>query len=196
MEENLEEIRKNWNIYKNTISIDSQLYKNLWKDLYKKFDLEKLDCELRLFGLLKNFIENKPVYCDNTFVKENNKTFIIKGMDNYDRKLIHQLCDTIGLHHKSIVDYKNKKNLYIYLPDNWSFEFTAKNPYEQHEYYNKKENKLKNLVCDNCGCDGTETIIFGSVYIHNTYCEDCLDIVSDGDGSPLSCHKFEPLNYF
>ncbi len=193
---NLAEIRKNWNIHKNTIPIDSQLYNDLWNDLYIKFDLEKLDSDLRLYGLFRNFIDNKPIYKDNTFVRENNKTLIIKGMDGSDRKSIHILCDKIGLHHNSVTVHYNVKNLYIYLPDNWCFEYTTKNPYsDNYNYYEgKRHNRLSNLICDNCGCNGHESTIYNSVYIKNRYCENCLDIVSDGGGGTLSNHKFEPMN--
>ena len=55
-------------------------------------------------------------------------------------------------------------------------------------------NKMRRLECDNCCANGTETTIFGSVYIGNKYCEDCLEIVSDGGGGVMANHKFEPLN--
>jgi len=53
---------------------------------------------------------------------------------------------------------------------------------------------LQNEECSNCGTNGLESQLYMSVYITNIYCEDCLEIMSDGDGYPLNCHKFEPIN--
>lgn len=207
-----ETIRKNWNTYKDIISPDNHFYNIIWNDLYKKFEFEKSD-EISYVTIFRDFIEGKEIKSNNKyyhFIKDNNKTLIIKGMDGDKRKIIHKLCDKLGLHHNSVPKNK-KKHLYIYIPDNWSFEYTERNPYSKDdEYYQnlellraeqrkEREEKearwLRNKECYECGTSGLHSQLFESVYIRNIYCEDCLDIVSDGGGYPLNCHKFEPISY-
>jgi hypothetical protein len=223
-----ETIRKNWSSYKNILSKDDPFYELLWSDLYKKYEFEKNN-EMEYIIIFRNFIEGKDIFSstsvsensslsplcldklivnstNNNYIKENDKTLIIKGMDGYDRKIIHKLCDKIGLHHNSVQKKKGKKHLYIYLPNNWSFEFTEKNPYsKEDEYYinlekehekrkEKHDRWLSNLECYGCSCNGLESQMFRSVYIRNIYCEDCLETLSDGDGGMLNDHKFEPIN--
>jgi hypothetical protein len=186
-----ETIRKNWIIYKEEILKNNFFYEILWNDLYKKFDLEK-NFEIKYILLLRDFIDGNEIKNNDKyykFIKENDKTLIIKGMDGEERKIIHKLCDKIGLHHKSVFFKNKKKDLYIYLPDKWSFEFTDKNPYSEYISY-----KNKSLIeCDECGNNENEIQIYRSVYIRNYYCEDCLEILSDGYGGKLNCHKFEPI---
>jgi hypothetical protein len=201
-----ETIRKNWCKNNYLFSIDSYFYESLWNDLYKKYEFEKNN-EMEYVLIFRNFIEGKDIIStNNNYIKEDNKTLIIKGMDGYNRKIIHKICDKIGLHHNSVQKKKGKKHLYIYLPNNWSFEFTERNPYSKDdEYYinlekeseEKKEKYkkwLSNIECYGCSCNGIESQMFKSVYIRNTYCEDCLEVLSDGDGGMLNDHKFEPIN--
>ena len=130
-----ETIRKEWSIYKNTISKDEPLYELLWNDLYEKFKFEKNN-EMEYVTIFRKFIEGKDIVFIGNYVREDNKTLIIKGLNGYKRKLLHKLCDKIGLHHKSVEIKRGKKHLYLYIPDNWSFEFTERNPYsKEDEYY-------------------------------------------------------------
>ena len=52
---------------------------------------------------------------------------------------------------------------------------------------------MKNKYCDECGANGLEKELLVSVYIQGIYCEDCLEIVDDGNGDTLDCHKFETI---
>jgi hypothetical protein len=202
-----ETIRKNWHIYKDHIVINNYFYDMIWNNFYKKFDFN-VD-EMNYVIMFRDFIEGNDIKNNDTpyhFIKENDKTLIIKGMDGEERKMIHKLCDKIGLHHNSVNKNKKKKHLYIYIPEKWSFEYTEKNPYSREdEYYRnlekqREKNKelerkwLQNKECSNCGTDGLECQLYASVYIRNIYCEDCLEIMSDGEGESLNCHKFEPIN--
>ena len=199
-----ETIRKNWITYKDIISKDNLMYELLWNDLYKKFEFEKNN-EMKYVIIFRDFIEGKEILDINNIIKENDKTLIMKGLDGYDRKIIHKLCDKIGLHHNSITMKKRKRHLYIYLPENWCFEFTERNPYSKDdEYYlnleklhNEKIERhniwLSNIECDGCSCNASENQMYRSVYIRNTYCSDCLETLSDGDGGNLNDHKFEPI---
>jgi hypothetical protein len=87
------------------------------------------------------------------------------------------LCDAIGLHHQSIPKTKGKKHLYVYLPKLWKWEFTAKNPYSEHqpEYYAERrkqaEERLKRKYCYKCNKNGMEVDLFCSPYTNKLYCE-------------------------
>lgn len=199
-----ENIRQNWALHRDTITPDHFQYELLWESLEKKMDLNPTCFYVTLF---KKFINNQPIETNNELVRQNPNTLIFKGLGGETRKYIHQLCDKIGLHHdsKTKPGKGNKRHLYVYKPTEWKWEYTARNPYSKSdEYYaeqekqtsyrrQKKEARLRNMECDGCGCNGVEADLFHSVYMHGIYCEDCLEIVSDGEGEPLSCHKFEPI---
>ena len=50
---------------------------------------------------------------------------------------------------------------------------------------------MKKRYCSICEKNGLETDLFHSVYIRGIYCNDCLEVESDGTGGTLSDHKFE-----
>lgn len=197
-----EDIRKNWSEHKDLIN--KEQYVLLWNDLENKFGLDKTDYYL---GLFKKFISGEKIYIgkhETRLVIPDEKTLILKGLDGQDRKLIHKLCDKIGLHHQSISKKKNKKHLYIYKPEIWLWEFTTRNPFsESDEVYQQREiesnlrrekemERLRNLYCCECYANGLDNDLFRSIYFRGLYCEDCLDTMSDGGGGVLSDHKFEP----
>lgn len=186
-------VRENWNIY---LDIPEFFVDFAWNDWYKKFNIDENDFYIKLF---RDFIMNKEILKSNTICIENN-ILILKGLDNIERKEIHKLCDNIGLHHVSILTKKNKKHLHIIKPSIWLWEFSEKNPYselpEVYENREKRRNqKLMNKCCYNCGLNALECDLFHSVYIRGTYCLDCLETMSDGDGNTLNDHKFEPIYY-
>ena len=202
-------IRENWDVYKDHLPVNNYFYDIIWNDFYKKFDMD----EMKYVIIFRDFIEGNDIKNNDMpyhFIKENDKTMIIKGMNGEERKMIHKLCDKIGLHHNSVNKNKRRKDLYIYLPEKWSFEYTEKNPYSRDdEYYinleifrekQREENKeierkwLKDQECSNCGVNGLDNQLYLNVFITDIYCEDCLEIVSDGYGYPLNSHKFEPIN--
>ena len=131
---NIKNIKTNWNDYKNNIS--KETHEMLWNDTIKKFDINENN---NYFHILKKFIDKKNFSSKNDeIVLENEYTLILKGLTNNERKKIHKLCDKIGLHHKSIK--KRKKQLYIYKPEVWLWEFSEKNPYsESDEVYKQRE---------------------------------------------------------
>ena len=204
-----ETIRKNWLMYKDTI-VETPYYDILWETIQKKFNI---DSENVFYIILKKFINNediiykKPLYDRIHIIKEYDNTLVFKGLGGNERKEIHLLCDKVGLHHESKIQTKkkNKKFLYIYKPSVWLWEFTEKNPYSQSDEYYKnreiereKKNKImeeqmKRKYCCICEKNGMETDLFHSVYIRGLYCNDCLEIESDGEGCKLSDHKFEPF---
>lgn len=211
-----ENIRENWQSYKDKISCESHMYESLWDDLIQKYHIDEHDI---LFEVLKHFIKTsqimkisskspiKVTYANQTTDLTSQHNIIeIKGLSNNERRLAHQLCDQIGLHHVSKTN-KKKRILTIIIPERWCWEFSEKNPYsESKEYYQQrledhskreeiKLKKLRSYECENCGETGDKTELFCSVYVSGIYCEECLDIVSDGDGNELSCHKFESIRY-
>jgi hypothetical protein len=211
---NKENMRENWNQYKDTILPDSKEYKLLWDDWYEKFDIDNKDPyvkTLRRF-ISHNDLPDKKMIGNYVYVEKHNEfTLIIKGLGGDGRRALHKLCDEIGLHHESKLSpsskNKRRKFMYIYKPVTWSWEFTEKNPYsESDEYYKQKsiEREERNKVrlekmsrknCYECGSNGSEAELFHSVYIRGILCEDCLGNVSDGGGGLLNDHKFEPLRY-
>jgi len=204
-----EAVRKNWQSSKDIIA-DSPYYDILWKSFENKFNISTED---NFYIILKKFINNedisykKPLYDRIHIIKENDSTLVFKGLGGDERREIHQLCDKIGLHHESKIHSKkkHKKNLYIYKPHVWLWEFTEKNPYSKSETYYKQrelerlerqkieEEKMKRRYCSICEKNGLETDLFHSVYIRGIYCNDCLEFESDGTGGTLSDHKFEPF---
>jgi hypothetical protein len=200
----LEEIRKNWTKYsKEFVELNKLNIKNiLWEDLVKKFDIDPNDI---YFITLKKFANGEELVINETvkqpnIIYQNDSTLEIKGLDGYERKTLHNLCDNIGLHHESKQTGKKKKSLFIYKPDEWLWEFSKPNPFsESKEYYQNKEvewknkmKKLENITCDICDINCLEADLFRSVYFKGLYCEECLDYESDGQGGKLSDHKFEP----
>ena len=127
-------IRENWDVYKDHLPVNNYFYDIIWNDFYKKFDMD----EMKYVIIFRDFIEGRDIKNNDMpyhFIKENDKTMIIKGMNGEERKMIHKLCDKIGLHHNSVNKNKRKKDLYIYLPEKWSFEYTEKNPYSRDDEY-------------------------------------------------------------
>lgn len=205
-----ENIRQNWNNYQEHLQIDSYDYNIIWDDWYKKHNINYEDV---FVTVLRNFLENKnvenkkPIFDRIYITQQDEKTIIIKGLTGEERKNIHLLCDKIGLHHESKFHAKkrNKKNLYVYKPNIWLWEYTEKNPYSKgEEYYrnreiereykmNKKRERLSRKYCCICDKTGLETDLFCSVYIRGLYCNECLETMSDGDGGLLCHHKFEPI---
>ena len=122
----LEELRKNWTP-ESYDSINKEIYELLWDDLCKKFNI---DIECIYFKLFKSFIEKKYIPKNIAMYNiENENTMRLFGLNIDERKRLHKLCDNIGIHHQSKKNKKNKKQLYVYLPILWKFEFTEKNPY-------------------------------------------------------------------
>ena len=198
-----ETIRENWTEYNNSIE-NTHFYDIVWNNFILK---QGLDTTNTYFKLFKAFIEGKELPKNNQVIRENENTLIITGLDNDVRKQLHLLCDKFGLHHqsKSHPKKKYKRHLYIYKPNVWLWEYTARNPYSKSaEFYaeleqqkearrKKEQERMRNKYCGNCGQNGLETDLFCSVYIRGLYCNDCLDCVSDEGGGVLSDHKFEPI---
>jgi hypothetical protein len=193
-------IRQNWDIYKNIVIQMPFYYEKIWDEFEKK---QELNVETPFYLLLKTFIINKYETKDNiNYEMPNENTIIIKKLDGNDRKKLHLLCDKIGLHHNSeTIKGKHLKNVCIYKPAVWLWEYTEKNPYSKDlEYYKKKElekqikeEKRRKKYCCICERNGLEMELFCSVYIRGLYCYECLEMMSDEEGNPLNCHKFEPI---
>lgn len=138
-------IRQNWDKYKDIV-IGTLLHDSLWDSFETKLGICDDDI---YYPVLKKFILNQ--YINNkkrqNIIKENDTTLIFKGLDGEDRMILHKFCDKIGLHHVSKPApnrKKNKKHLYVYIPNKWLWEFTEPNPYsESSEYYKKKMLKGK-----------------------------------------------------
>jgi hypothetical protein len=204
-----EVIRQNWNQYKEHYE-KSPYYEEIFRKWKIKHNISDDDI---YFKILKKFIDNENInesviYNKIHIIQENNDTLILKGLDGSERRELHKLCDKIGLFHESKVYKKNKKHMYIYKPENWLWEYTAKNPYsESDEVYKKREEeynerqqrkaeKLRNIECDYCDKNAFDDELYVSPYITNIIaCEDCLNYESDGNGGKLGDHKFEPLPY-
>jgi hypothetical protein len=206
-----EMIRQNWNEHKEIIKCGTVEYKLLWSDLEKKFNIDTKDI---IFQLLKRFVSCEIKHNDQkqmkqiTYEKKNDNTLMIKGLNGEQRRKQHMLCDNIGLHHtsKPSPNGKFKNFLYVYIPDNWLWEYSDKNPYsENNEYYKQKDierekrqskmnERMKKIYCCMCEKNALETELFHSVYIDGKYCEECLD-TSDGDGGTLNDHKFEHIRF-
>ncbi len=180
-----EEIRKNWNRYKSTV-IGTPLYLLLWESFETKLRISEKN---KFYSVLKGFIRCQSLddlkKSGLDLSMEDEKTLIFKGLESWDRSDLHLLCDKVGLHHVS--KGTTERNLYVYKPDDWSWEYTSKNPYPSLYRPRKKH------YCSECGITSDETDIMVSVYIRGFYCEDCLENTSDGAGGLMSDHKFEPL---
>jgi len=196
-----EKIRQNWNEYKDKVT--EEKYESLWNDWYKKFGIDKNDAyaeALKLFITDTKF-QNKTISTVK-IEKVDERTLKLKGTDSNLRKMLHKLCDKIGLHHmsKTVQETKRRQEryLYIYKPKVWLWEYSEKNPYsESSDYYTAKEKmkneKLSRMYCCECSVSGLEATLCSSVYMRGLYCEDCLDCISDGDNGVLNDHKFEPV---
>ena len=205
-------IRQNWNIHKDNIT-NSPFYDIIWSDWENKYN----DFIKNIFyPILKKFIldhnighiDNIDLYKYNIIQEKN--TLILKGLDKKVRKEVHILCNNMGLYHKSVKITNSKKDLLIYEAPNWLWEYTDPNPHcsigeyykKKNQYHEQKRKKQQELLdaeelertyCDGCGKTAVETQLYCSVYIYDLYCDDCLETLSDGDGEPLGCHKFEPI---
>jgi len=198
-----EYIRKNWTDYKDTIQ-NTPYYEVLWDDWKEKFNCIQSDEYLEI---LIGFINGDKIDVDKIDVDkmlsngikiDNNDILILEELDSDERKYIHMLCDNIGLHHvsKNNSAKKFQRNLYIYKPKVWLWEYTENNPYQKNNKFNKKINKQQKLsrkYCCICERNGLEVELFCSIFIRGLYCSECLDETSDGEGGVLSGHKFEPL---
>lgn len=120
----------------------------------------------------------------------------LSGIEGARRYELHVLCDELGIHHKSS-NNQNTRQLHLYKPDPWFWEFSPKNPYSSERNDSKKSqkaqhrrNKLSRKYCYECGATGLEVELFESPYMSELYCEDCLETTSDGAGGLLCDHKF------
>lgn len=159
-----ENMRKNW-LTTNNDDKTNTLYDLLWSNWYEKFNMKKDDFFVKL---LKNFIMNEPMNKATYIEKISDTLLIIKGLDGYERKEMHVLCDKIGLHHESKQSGRKMKDFYIYKPEKWSWEYTIRNPYSRDpEYYERKNDPC----CDQCG-ESTDQLLY---YQGESYCEECLN---------------------
>lgn len=192
-----EVIRKNWNICGSDIC-NTPFFDIVWNDWENKHNTY-IKCIY--YSTLKSFILQ---WCNN-FDKSEEK-IILNNLDTNDRKNVHMICDVIGLHHKSKFIKRKKckkkkthiKNMHIYKPKIWLWEFTEKNPFSNNtlvyaHQHNTRNAYLERKYCNYCDKTGLETQLFSSVYIRELYCNDCLETLSDGERGKLSCHKFEPI---
>jgi len=142
-----ESIRKNWKEF--NITSDNPYYDILWETFENKFNIDRDNIYLHIF---KKFIKKEEI--DNIIIenrininKENSETLTIKGLHRLERKNLHLFCNNFGLHHESKTNKilkKNRRVLYIYMPNIWSWEYTEKNPYSK--FKEELENKKKDIV--------------------------------------------------
>lgn len=183
-----ENVRKNWDTYKDSVR-NTSYYDVLWKNLIDKFDIDESGT---YFSILKKFIDDEEIDCESLAItkifveKPDNDTIILKRLDGSLRLYVHLLCDKIGLHHQSKSNShhsrKNNRDLYIYKPTIWLWEYTKENPYSKPS---------SRHYCIVCGKNGSETELFRCASIYGTYCSDCIDTTSDGEGHDLCDFKFE-----
>lgn len=185
-----EQLRRNWTTYANLVSPD--LYDKVWIHWSQKFNI-KLDEPDIILG--REFIENKVVTTNIRQIAQNGRELILSDLPNHRRANIHALCDKLGIHHQSLTIH-NQRQLHLYKPDSWLWEFSTKNPYTdpvEESKRNRRRQRLARKYCSECGVTGLEAELFVSPYRYELYCEDCLETTSDGDGGLLCDHKFEPI---
>jgi hypothetical protein len=164
-----EHIRKNWTEYSKTVEITSTEYELLWFDLYKKHNLT---------------YNNQNMIILKEFIESTDKNIVFKEKNKVERKELHELCDIIGLYHRSSGN-KNKRILKIDKPTKWLWDFTPEKVRPKPEIYVKE-----NLYCDVCGKQKEDNQLYVSPYIQNVICETCLN-----EDEELNCHKWECLEY-
>lgn len=125
-------------------------------------------------------------------------------MSKESRKSIHILCDQIGLHHKSVDSpvITIHRDLHIYRPSTWLWEYTVRNPYSKSEEelernrernQQREDEKLRRITCDECGKNALDCEMYSFFYFHAFCCADCLETAVDDAGYPLSDHKNYPV---
>lgn len=115
-------------------------------------------------------------------------------MDGRRRFNLHTQCDQLGIHHTSTGGF-GVRELHLYKPPVWLWEFSAPNPYSEatevyQQRHQEKQEQIRNRIarkrCTECGANGIEAELFESPYLNGYYCE--------SDGGVLGDHKFEPIN--
>ena len=185
------EIRKNWYKYKLT-DIPEHTQNLIYNDWYKTNNGQKLGLSKKHEEIIKKFIFGKPVHLG---IDENN---------NKIRYKIHDFCSKLGLDH----DSQNKGDtriLCIDKPNNWSWEFSKSELQKKRDKQKSKTKKPKTersynrrrpvRECENCDASSNDTELLVHYNGAGPYCEECLDILTDGEGNELSAYKFEPLYY-
>ena len=190
----LVEIRRQWDVYASLATPEQ--YQNIWRDWAHKQGVDLTDANLVLVrSLLENTIQNS----DSHIV--NGNELILTKMSDKRRHALHTLCDKLGIHHNSVT-VRGTRELHLYKPTPWLWEFSAPNPYSKPPTYQdqrkadretQRDKRLARKHCSECGVNGLEAELFSSVYIGGIYCESCLDEMSDGEGGVFSDHKFEPI---
>jgi hypothetical protein len=180
-----EEQRKQWKTLKTTIADEE--YEKIWE----AFEAKQYIGRDNIYTKIKQHVMR--IDRSNTSNPERDENaLVLNQLNSKQRKETHALCDKMGLLHVS-KDVGNERLLYIYVPNDWCWEFSKPNtlsqPYEQK--YHKPKRRTRE--CDSCGATSDETTLFRSCYISGTYCEDCLDELSDGEGGVFSDHKFEEI---
>jgi hypothetical protein len=110
-------IRKYWFLYKDLV--EYKLYKEIFNSWAEKFHVkinEPNAILLRKF-LCREIKENNKIALNDNEMK-------LYSFTPKDRHMIHRLCDNLGLHHQTVDDI-----LYVYIPDDWSWEYSKPNPY-------------------------------------------------------------------
>ena len=202
-------IRQNWNNHIINGITKTPYYDTVWSDWenkYAEFTKNVFYPILKRFVMGNNIGQIESYKNQYHIIQEDERTLILKGLDNADRKQVHRLCDNIGLHHESKQIKKGGKHLWIYKPKVWLWEYTEKNPYsESDEVYQlrdqiqiqieeNRKKRMKLVYCDGCDCDGWDKQLYCSWIVRELYCDDCLETLSDGYGNKLGDHKFEPIN--
>lgn len=138
---------------------------------YDNYDENDIDTDIEADNYIHkddyNPYYNKKLY--NISLQKINNELVLDDFTSYQRKLIHNICNYLGLNHKT--DHKTD-TLYISKPDNWRWEHTS--TYNQQAKQNKKQ--MQNLKsCITCKKTEKETTMYKSIYTDGYCCIDHLD---------------------
>ena len=191
------------------LSNSSEYIRKNWKpEYFKSFQEAELDVIWQSWGAKFNInLQNEHVIKLRHFVETHHtiKELVFEGLDNTQRRLLHEICNSMGLEHVSKNDGKNQRNLHVWLPrkeGQWQWEFTSglltAKVDKKKQRQEKRYKRLLRSTCEYCGRNGLESDLVCSVYLPwaGMFCTDCAVIESDGNGGHLDDHKLEGINEF
>ena len=187
------DVRKNYQQFKEQLKENPQYEDFLWNTFCRKFDINTTD---KYFILLKKFINNEKILInckDDFFIQKGENTIVLYDISKQNNFHINSLCDHLGLHYE-LKPCQTKYVTYVYKPQNWSWEFTEKNPYvntcipnpvKQPVPKKTKKNKntiqKKNIIMQKCficnKIDEDLNMKKSSVYSQKIFCKNCYDVV-------------------
>eukprot|EP00960_Hanusia_phi_P072004 767685-Hanusia_phi.AAC.3 len=205
----IETIRKNFCKY--PVDREHPMFDIIWQCWSTKFQNRKGESWFPIFEafIKDDFVLLKALSSQmrNVRYDDSEKVISISNQSNKRRAYIYQLLDDVfGLHHISLVITKTKKNIHVFKPAEWCFEYTTLCEHSQEAKRRKRDRNhrrrekkparpFRDIHYPCCSCEkyALDCDLIFSYYDGEIYCEVCFDITVTHNGDPIDTYANEKL---